>query len=225
MDGDGARVDGKVADRNGADGKVGACGADRGGAADHVERETIGDATWYTRGGSHFLRFAEPSSAETHDTMDTTPAEALRAADQHAARGRTVRGMGARSGAARPGTGRPGVGRPGVARGVPAPHLSSGPAADASAVVRTTLRVEADAVTWLRHGLVHWSHTFRAGQIFESRMALGHQLLDIRTETESLRVDVRRNGGTLSLAYIMWLSSDPSSPSTRVELAFDWSVR
>lgn len=66
---------------------------------------------------------------------------------------------------------------------------------------RTTLRIERDVLTWIRHGLVTWTHSFREGEAHSSRMMLTQQWINVETRTKSLQIEVRENSGVISIAY------------------------
>ncbi|EPZ52605.1 DUF1934 domain-containing protein [Alicyclobacillus acidoterrestris] len=93
------------------------------------------------------------------------------------------------------------------------------PVSDAAGTVRTTLRLEADAITWIRHGVINWTHTFRAGEHHTSHMAMGPQSVSISTTTTSLHVDVGPNGGHATLVYAMQMAGEESDVA--LELTFE----
>jgi uncharacterized beta-barrel protein YwiB (DUF1934 family) len=86
--------------------------------------------------------------------------------------------------------------------------------------VRTTLRVEPDALTWVRHGVVTWTHSFREGEQHASRLMLGQQSVNVETSTEKLVIEVQPNGGHVALVYDMQMAQE----ATRVELTLHFQA-
>lgn len=74
---------------------------------------------------------------------------------------------------------------------------------------RTTLRVEPEQLTLIRHGAVRWNHTFRAGQTQTSTMHLGAMAMRLQTITRTFTVDVLPLGGVVTLAYELSLADEP----------------
>ncbi|WAH36898.1 DUF1934 domain-containing protein [Alicyclobacillus dauci] len=93
------------------------------------------------------------------------------------------------------------------------------PVSDKTGDVRTTLKIEADALTWIRHGLVTWTHTFRAGEEHTSRMLVGGQAMEITTSTKRLEIDVTGHGGRVFMEYDMIMGGDPQR--IRLTLRFE----
>lgn len=91
----------------------------------------------------------------------------------------------------------------------------------ADAVASITLRIEPNCVTWMRRGAVDWTHTFRAGDIAASRMAVGHGALAVETCTQRLAVDIYPVGGAIELAYRMRMAGQGEQPE-RIELTIRW---
>ncbi|GMA63586.1 DUF1934 domain-containing protein [Alicyclobacillus fastidiosus] len=89
--------------------------------------------------------------------------------------------------------------------------------------VRTTLRLEPLALTWIRHGLIDWTHTFREGESHTSRMTMGSQAIAISTQTTHLQVDIHPDGGRVTLAYVMMMAGEESDVA--LELTFSRSDR
>ncbi|MFB5190987.1 DUF1934 domain-containing protein [Alicyclobacillus fastidiosus] len=84
--------------------------------------------------------------------------------------------------------------------------------------VRTTLRLEPHALTWIRHGLIDWTHTFREGDSHVSRMTMRSQAIAISTQTTHLQVDVHPEGGRVELRYVMTMAGEESDVA--LELTF-----
>ncbi|WP_208320836.1 DUF1934 domain-containing protein [Alicyclobacillus sacchari] len=84
-----------------------------------------------------------------------------------------------------------------------------------------TLRIEPDSVTWIRHGMVAWTHVFRAGDLAASQMAVGAGALAVETFTERLTIEVFPVGGTIHLVYRMRMAGQGEQPE-RIELVIRW---
>lgn len=85
---------------------------------------------------------------------------------------------------------------------------------------RTTLKMERDALTWVRHGLVTWTHVFREGERHVSRMMVAGRQMDIETHTSSLLIDVREHSGEVALVYAMGMVGD----TEQVALTFQFKI-
>lgn len=91
----------------------------------------------------------------------------------------------------------------------------------AGASLRTTLRLEADQLTMIRHGAVRWNHTFREGNRQTSTMHVGAMGVQIEADTTELKVDVTETGGKVRLAYHMELAGDEQ----QVVLTFKFGLK
>ncbi|MFD1675851.1 DUF1934 domain-containing protein [Alicyclobacillus fodiniaquatilis] len=89
---------------------------------------------------------------------------------------------------------------------------------EAGGHVRTTLRLESDALTWIRHGLVTWRHTFRVGEKHHSEMQIGGQRVGMDTETHFLAIEIEPSGGRVEVVYDMQMDGE----SQRVRLKFNF---
>lgn len=70
-----------------------------------------------------------------------------------------------------------------------------------AADARTTLKIEHDCLTMIRHGQVEWRHEFRAGEEYHSTMRIAHMSLQIETQTHRLSTEVVGDGGRLFVDY------------------------
>lgn len=73
---------------------------------------------------------------------------------------------------------------------------------------RTTLRIEPEQLTLIRHGSLRWSHTFRVGGEQTSTMHFGGMAIPVQTDTSMLTVNVQPDRGHVHLVYRMCLGGD-----------------
>lgn len=95
------------------------------------------------------------------------------------------------------------------------PSEADGAIASGEGNLRTTLRIEAAALTWIRHGVVTWTHRFREGEHHVSSMYLAAQSAVVETDTTALAIDVKSLAGNVHLDYEMKLGG----ALTRIETA------
>jgi uncharacterized beta-barrel protein YwiB (DUF1934 family) len=74
--------------------------------------------------------------------------------------------------------------------------------------LRTTLRLEADQFTMIRHGAIRWNHTFREGQHATSTMNIGAMGVPVDATTVELTLEVTAAGGCIRVLYDMELAGD-----------------
>lgn len=90
---------------------------------------------------------------------------------------------------------------------------------------RTTLKVEPTRLTLIRHGGVSWNSVFANGLKHHSVMVLGGSSLPVETQTMGLTIDVRPDGGEISLEYRLLIGNWPQHVWLRVQFAPDQEMQ
>lgn len=72
----------------------------------------------------------------------------------------------------------------------------------------TTLCLDRQELTLVRHGEVTWNCAFRPGHETASTMHAHGLVFGVRVQTKSFEAEVNQEGGRLALSYRLWLNAD-----------------
>jgi uncharacterized beta-barrel protein YwiB (DUF1934 family) len=82
----------------------------------------------------------------------------------------------------------------------------------------TTLCVDGQEMTLVRHGEVTWNCAFRPGQETTSTMHAHGLVFGVRVQTKSFEAEVNQEGGRLAVSYRLWLDGDFQEVGQEVEV-------